>query len=270
MKQSSNRKPPRVLLFENYSQKLDARLSIPEDELRHINSVLRLREGDLFEGLDGKGRHAHFRLSFEGKKGFGIFVEALPLPAPLEPQVLPVSLHLGVPKGEAMEWICEKATELGVQEIHPWVTAHTVVDPLGKGAEKFQNRWQTLSDQALKQCGRLHRMTVHPPKKLNSSTAPQRKEGQMGFFFDEIETSVESRERDLLNLLQNSDLKSVTSSLPLQLWVGPEGGWSEEERGFLPRNLKLSRSSLGHLVLRAETAALSALCLSTAALRNRR
>jgi len=270
MKPRLAKKTPRILLFESLPHKSQMRSLIPEDESRHLISVLRLQDGDLIEGLDGKGNHALLKLQMEAKKAFAIWVENLPPASNQTPQVFPVEIHLGIPKGEAMEWICEKATELGIRAIHPWVSSHCVVDALAKGPEKFQQRWQTIADQAMKQCGRLERLTVHSPKRLSPSTAPQKKDGQIGFFLDEIETLAESRDRDLLKLLTNSPLHAINAGQPIQLWIGPEGGWSDEERGFLPRNLGVQKASLGHLVLRSETAALVAMSLTTACLRNAR
>jgi 16S rRNA (uracil1498-N3)-methyltransferase len=270
VKTHQNKKPPRVLLFDGLPRQNAPKVSIPEDEARHLSSVLRLKDGDPIEGLDGKGNHSLLRLQYEGKKLVAHFLSPLEPEVASAPQTLPIVLHIGVPKGEAMEWVCEKATELGVLAIQPWVTAHTVVDPLSKGVEKFQGRWQTLSDQALKQCGRLKRLTVYPPKKLSASTAPQKKPGQIGFFLDEIETQSAFSESELLPRLLHAPLQTLSLENPLQLWVGPEGGWSDEERSFLPRNLGLERASLGHLVLRAETAAIAAMSLATSALRNRR
>jgi RsmE family RNA methyltransferase len=70
---------------------------------------------------------------------------------------------MAVLKSQAMEWVIEKSVELGVEEVIPVLTAHTVVQIKNKGPELFQERWQKIADQALKQCGRLNQMVIHKP-----------------------------------------------------------------------------------------------------------
>ena len=130
---------------------------LPESEANHALRVLRLRNGEEVEVLDGKGPHVVGRLKMTD---LGAQIEYV---GPIQelsqsrngPEVVPVHLEMSVLKGDAMEWVVEKATELGVHTFTPVLTDHTVIQVKNKGPEFFQERWQKIADQSLKQCGRL-------------------------------------------------------------------------------------------------------------------
>ena len=69
-------------------------------------------------------------------------------------------------KADAMSWAIEKAVELGVSRLTPVIADHCVVK-LTKGPTEFRERWQRIADQALKQCGRLERMTIEDPRRAS-------------------------------------------------------------------------------------------------------
>lgn len=226
---------------------------LDEAEAGHLTRVLRLSNGDAIECLDGKGGWAAATLEIRGKR------EALArFERTLEPgaraQKLPLALELAVLKGEAMEWAIEKATELGVSELFPVLTDYSVVQLGGKPPESFQERWQKITDQALKQCGRVHRMQVHPPRKLTEHIASRPlPAGAVRFWCDEGE-----------NLPAGASLHArltATSAQELQILIGPEGGFSPAEREWLARESQTLAVGLGPWVLRAESAALTACAL---------
>ena len=238
-------------------------VELPENEARHATQVLRLRDGDEIEAIDGKGnavvttlrvRGGPVRLECSGNapvvRGSG------------RQEIVPVSLELSVLKGDAMEWVVEKAVELGVRRLVPTLTSHTVVQVDRKGPEFFQQRWQKIADQALKQCGRLERMEIHAPLGLeevllrspHSAKKPR-------LWCDEAVAKDGEFLQNRLNGLQNVD--------EVSLLIGPEGGWSQTERDRLlsPSSGAGERVSLGPLTLRAETAALFAISLCVARFR---
>ena len=136
-------------------------VSLDEAEARHLISVLRMGPGDEVELLDGKGLKAKATLVFQGKK---VLAETTEAPHTDSRYVsTPNHLCMSIIKGDAMEWVVEKAVELGVRSLTPVETEFTVVKIHKKGAEAFQERWQRIADQAIKQCGRLDRMTIHSP-----------------------------------------------------------------------------------------------------------
>ena len=149
------------------------------------------------------------------------------------------------------------------------LTAHTIVQMDRKGPEAFRERWQKIADQALKQCGRLERLEVRAPVSLETLiAAPVGREGQR-IWCDEA-----GREEapPLLQWLEGSRSRQFA---PLHLLIGPEGGWSALERELLSREMaqeersRLVTTSLGPLILRAETAAIFAMSLLSADFRIR-
>lgn len=244
-------------------------VELAETEATHATRVLRLKDGDLVEAMDGKGhaslaklrtRNGPPRLEFHEKSPDSKTAEAAGA------QVLPIVLEMAVLKGEAMEWIVEKAVELGVQTLIPVLTAHTVVQMDRKGPEAFQERWQKIADQALKQCGRLAALDVRKPVMLPELLRAPVPGARV--WCDEAERGSQP---SLLAWLESVREKNIS---PLHLLIGPEGGWSQNERELLSREFQNAPGqwvsvSLGPMVLRAETAAISAMSVVAGDLRLR-
>lgn len=242
--------------------------SLSEAEGHHALRVLRLRDGQCVEAMDGQGHHTLATLRIKGGKPF---LEALESDAELgnQPPVapfalqnlavepLPLVLEAAILKGVAMEWLVEKAVELGVKQLIPVLTDHTVVQTKLKGGESFRIRWQKIADQALKQCGRLTAMKISAPIELTEllSQDPLRLHvGEQRLWCDENAVS------NAPFLLRHLNTNSGT--LPaIRLLIGPEGGWSAAERDLLLAECQISathRVHLGPAILRAETAGLYA------------
>jgi 16S rRNA (uracil1498-N3)-methyltransferase len=249
---------PRFLYFEGMRRALCSSLKtarskpveIPESEAKHLVSVMRLGPGDEIELLDGMGFRANARLLMRDKKVFGELSEE-PGTDPARCS-LPIRLHLAILKGDAMEWVIEKAVELGVRTLVPVETEFTVVKIHKKGADAFRERWQRIADQALKQCGRLDRMEIAEPvsfEQLLLDPTPM-------FWLDETLAHNGPGESHLASLAG-----ALVDPAERALLVGPEGGLSPTERGRLLQltgsaKKVIKRAHLGSLILRAETAAL--------------
>jgi 16S rRNA (uracil1498-N3)-methyltransferase len=233
-------------------------VTLSTEETHHAKAVLRLSNGTELEVLDGAGHRAQGRLRFDGKNAFIEYMEEPKLADPRE--VAPVTLLLSVLKGDAMEWAIEKCVELGLETFVPIITERSVVQMDRKGPEIFQERWQRIADQALKQCGRAYRMKVELPLSLADATAKLQRWGDKIFFCDEAEKS--SLLWDTLTTNENNFNKAC-------ILIGPEGGWTDEERRLLA-STKAESISLGLLILRAETAAISSTALLTAHLTSAR
>lgn len=224
-------------------------VELPESEARHALHVLRLRNGDLVEAMNGQGQSQITEIKIiQGKPFLQFTQQKSQLPRMSQDQVLPIELNMAVLKGEAMEWTVEKAVELGVKVFCPIVTTHSVVQIQKKGPEAFQERWQKIADQALKQCGRLERMIIELPSTMDARVPHQPHDrSHLSLFCNE---AARDEATQLLGLLESSQpIKKVT------LWIGPEGGWSQNERTLLQK-AGHKPVSLGPLVFRAETAAL--------------
>ena len=169
----------------------------------------------------------------------------------------PVHLAIGMPANERMDWLVEKATELGVASVQPLMTERSVLRLSGERAEKKRAHWQGIAVAACEQCGGNRVPDVQPALTLSAWL---------------IQQSGQAWRRHVLSLQHGTQaLHTAQGSLPhtglaepAVFLCGPEGGLSPAEeqaslaQGFLPVNL-------GGRVLRSETAALAALAVWTLA-----
>jgi 16S rRNA (uracil1498-N3)-methyltransferase len=202
--------------------------------------VLRLGPGDAITVFDGAGRSAKAAIRKVGKHEVTLEL-AEPLHHPrLQPAIV---LAQGIPKGKTMEWIVEKAVELGVARIVPLVTRFTVVKYDADEARKKAEKWQKVALEACKQCGQNWLPIVEPPVDGRSFILQQGAGGK-------IIASLAEGARPLRQVLQE-----LPAQDQLTVMIGPEGDFSLEETqlacqtGYQP-------ATLGDLVLRSETAAL--------------
>ena len=227
-----------------------------ESESKHLTQVFRLRNGDKVEALDGMGRAVLARINLKGKSKVLLEYETeSDLSAEKDIQVIPCNMYLSVLKSESMTWAIEKCVELGVRSLTPVISARTVVKMTKKGPSEFQERWQRVADQSLKQCGRLQAMPVQPPillENLFQQTSEKKRSGEDLFYCLE---SGADRPHFLKRLEE-------TGSTTVGIVVGPEGGWTEGEVESALRE-GLQPVSLGPLTLRAETAALCAISIAS-------
>ena len=235
----------------------DRPVALPEDEAHHLIQVLRIRNGERIEALDGKGAKMTVEVEFLGKGKAQVHSRG---ESSRDPRLnaLPVILEMAVLKGDAMEWTVEKAVELGVKTFIPVLCAHAVVQVDRKGPQYYRERWQKIADQALKQCGRLERMEVRDPIELASLLTEKR---ALRLWADEATRADSPHVFEALSKVDTPDrLRGVA------ILIGPEGGWSETERELLSRS-DCRSTSLGPWVYRAETAALFATSLVAASMR---
>ncbi len=227
-----------------------AALALPSGAARHIQ-VLRLQPGDVIRLFDGRGGEFDATIDRMGRSEVAATVGAQ---HPIEREAArAVHLALGMPANERMDWLVEKATELGAASIQPLVTAHGVLRLSGERAAKKVGHWQAIAIAACEQCGRNRVPAVRPVQAFADwidGLAPP--VGQLS-----------TQARWLLSLAANAQPvgRLASGDAPSEGTIvlsGPEGGLSSAEEaiavahGFVPR-------SLGPRVLRAETAAIAAL-----------
>ncbi len=227
-------------------------------EAKHLVQVLRLTVGTPIEVMDGQGHCGRGSLEKVGKN-WAVRLSEIDAPLPRESELNPITLWMAILKGDAMEWVIEKAVELGVDQLVPVMTKNTVVQIKNKGPEAFLERWTKIANQSLKQCERRNALTLHAPNNfedLIQNALSSEKPVQI-FWCDE-------QSRTLPNL--HLGALAFPKNIQFVLLIGPEGGFSESERQRLLQLTelhqdKIKRVSLGHLVLRAETAAISGLSI---------
>ena len=224
-------------------------LTLPAEAARHVQ-VLRLQPGDaltLFNGTDAQWAAVVTQM---GRRDVTVMVGAAQRVS--REAARAVHLWVGMPANERMDWLVEKATELGVARITPLVTARTVLRLSGERAQKRQAHWQAIAEAACEQCGRNQLPVIDPPQTLTEALAGLAA-GPVRWVLD-VSAEAQSWAQ------RQADLRAQT---PVVVLSGPEGGLDPRElaqakaAGFLAL-------SLGARVLRAETAALLALGLLTA------
>ncbi|WP_295543267.1 16S rRNA (uracil(1498)-N(3))-methyltransferase [uncultured Pseudacidovorax sp.] len=220
-----------------------AQLGLPPGAARHVQ-VLRLQPGDTLTLFDGRGGEFGATVTRMGRSDVDVQVGAR-LDAEREADIA-VHLAVGMPANDRMDWLVEKATELGVASIQPLQTAHGVLRLAGERAQKKQDHWQAVAVAACEQCGRNRVPPVHPVRDLGAwleglgDDAPAARH-VLGF-------------GDAAQPLGRA-APAGGSALFLS---GPEGGLNPQEeararaRGFV-------LTTLGPRILRAETAPLAAL-----------
>jgi 16S rRNA (uracil1498-N3)-methyltransferase len=215
-------------------------LRLPASEAHHVLKVLRARTGDILEVVDAD-RHL-FAAELRGG-GEAAILEVLEAPD----ESVGVSLYQAVPKGGRMDLVVEKATEVGVTRIVPLVTRRGVVEPGGGKVE----RWRRVAEAAARQSLRLRVPEVSAPTPLAEAV---RRAGEGGVL--------------LHNDSGLADLEDAVG-FPASLFVGPEGGWSEEELQ-LAVEAGLALAQLGPYRLRSETAGIVAVARTRALLESRK
>ncbi len=220
---------------------------IDGQELQHLRKVLRLTPGDEITIFDDAGwEHDAVIRSFES--GRAIIEIALSRQARTESS-LELTLAIGLTKGDKMDFIVEKATELGVCSIVPVASAHAVAKIETAKAPARVARWRKIALSAAKQSGRTRVPEVGLPLGLRE-LIEQTQIDALKLLFWEKQPS-ESLER--VHAAQAAP-RSVIAV------IGPEGGFSDEEAALAAAH-GYHTVSLGRRILRAETAAVTAVSL---------
>ena len=225
---------PRLHLDQRLAEGLT--VSVEGDRAHYLRNVLRLREGSevrLFNARDGEWSA---RIAAAARHRIDLSAERR-LRAPAD-EAGPVLAFAPIRRSR-LDWLIEKAVELGVAGLVPVLTARTVVRPEGS------ERLAAIAVEAAEQCGRLTVPALSDPLPLGAWLAA-RSGARTLIFADEL-----ARAGSLLGACR--DHASV------EILIGPEGGFTEAEREQVLQVPRMARVSLGPLILRAETAALAAL-----------
>jgi len=211
--------------------------SLEGDEAKHLAQVLRIGVGDTITVFDGLGNFAEARVLSVSKQRIDLMLEL----AESKPTPLPeITLAQAIPKGKNMDWIVQKAVELGVTKIQPLVTRNTIVTPGDEKAEK----WRRTALEACKQCAQFTIPSIADPMVFDS-WIQSHEPSELKIIASLTENPKNFRD----TLAAHPKIKSIT------LLIGPEGDFTPQETnaalatGFIP-------VTLGDLVLRVETATL--------------
>ncbi len=218
-------------------------------EFRHLQRVLRLREGDQVTLFDDAGQeHAGVVLSLSPRVAH---VRITASHAPARESPLAITLYQGVPKGRKMDLVVEKATELGTHAIVPFTSAFSI--GTAAAAESKRERWQRIAFAAAKQSGRTAIPTVLPARTFREILTDAATHVARLLFFEG--TGVTPFD----DVVARSERAASAAVI-----VGPEGGFSADEVAAAEA-AGFALVGLGPRVLRTETAALVAVTLVQAA-----
>lgn len=217
-------------------------ITLEGDNAKHIGNVLRAKIGDKITVCDGEGRDYECEIE-EITKG-SVAAKITDIFSNNNEPSIKITLYQGLPKADKMELVIQKCIEIGIDRIVPVKTEHTVVKLEGKEEKKLQ-RWNKIAEAAAKQCGRgkiprvcgimSFKDAVIEASGLDSAIIPYEKE-------------------------RDNSLKSFAKEFrgeSIGIFIGPEGGFSEEEISFA-KERGISSVTLGRRILRTETAGLVA------------
>ena len=215
---------------------------LPEHAAAHLSRVLRLRPGDRCVLFNGDGHDYAAQLLAVGKRE--LRVRILERSAIDNESGLAIVLVQGIARGEKMDLVLQKATELGVAAIVPVAAERTEVRLDAERAEKRLAHWRSVVESACGQSGRARVPQVSAPARLDQALA--------GLHGDGLHLVLDPAGEHRL-----ADLPRPASA---RAWIaiGPEGGWSPADRGLL-HAAGFSGLRLGPRVLRTETAGLAAI-----------
>ncbi len=229
------------------------RLVIRGGEAHHILRVRRMAPGDILVLVDGTGYVATGKIISSAK---GIVVIDIEEVKAGTSDLLPINLFIALPKSRAMEWLIQKATEIGVQKIQPILTSRCVIrTDSEERMDKLVARWHKKALQALKQCRGIKVPDIGPIMGLEDALTCLDRLGSKLIL-------CESSTR--LPLL--AAWEGQGSRLPIDVIIGPEGGFTSAEmalcltKGLVP-------VWLGERIQRTETAAINAAAALSAFLR---
>lgn len=220
-------------------------LPLPQDAARHALRVLRLKAGDRVVLFNGDGREYRATLANPDPRAASVEVESVDAPERESP--LRITLIQSLARGEKMDWIIQKATELGVARICPVASQRSEVRLDGTRGGKRLDHWRAVAIAACEQCGRNVLPEISAPEALAVTLAAQ--------------PASDTEARWMLHPGGTTRLRNaVPATTKLILAVGPEGGFGDEDLDAL-RQAGFRALALGPRVLRTETAGLAAVAV---------
>lgn len=214
---------------------------LPEQAGEHAVRVLRLERGHPLILINGDGREYDAELASLAKRAVTAVVTTA---REVDRETrLRLTLAQSIARGEKMDWILQKATELGVSHIVPLVTERTEVKLDEERAERRMAHWSSVIESACEQCGRTALPTLAAPQRLDRWLASLEGNDVRCALIPEGETSLK-------------DISSVGDGVVVV--IGPEGGLSDQDIAML-KHAKFLGLKLGPRILRTETAGIAAL-----------
>jgi 16S rRNA (uracil1498-N3)-methyltransferase len=234
-------------LYVDAALAAEASVSLDADQANYLGNVLRLKSGDAV--LAFNGRDGEWRAVIAGRKR----PEQLAVETQTRPQEPPTRVRYAFAplKHARLDYMVQKAVEMGAASLCPVLTQHTQV------ARINLERMRANVIEAAQQCGILSLATVDEPLALERFLNERSADALLVFCDEDAETG------DAVATLEAARAQAVAG---IDVLIGPEGGFAQSERELLLRQRHVARLSLGPRILRADTAAVAALALTQAVL----
>ena len=232
-------------LFVNDTLGSGIELQLGREQAHYLGRVLRLRDGDLLTVFNGDNGEFDARVASLAKNSATVVVDA-PVETATE-SALKIHLVQGISRGERMDFVVQKATELGVKRITPVFSEYGVVKLDPARAAKRNDHWQSVAISACEQSGRIRPPLIDAPVDLNTWFGAGAKEADSDL---------------ILRPGASTPLSSIAAPVTkVCLLIGPEGGFSDKEYGDADI-AGFAAVSLGPRILRTETAVLTAIAVA--------
>lgn len=223
-------------------------LVLAGDEAHHLKNVLRLKPEDQIELFNGKGLLATGRIDSIGKRSASIVIVGKVVDYGIDENPLKITLLQGLLKGGRNEEVIKDSTVLGAANIRFFTSEHTAAKPAGRKKEEQQKKWQRISIEAAKQCGRTIVPNIKGPTTLKEATDGLEAAFKIALF--EAETEIGLKQY----------LKNYRAGSEIAILVGPEGGLSNNDLETI-QNAGFHTVRMGPLRLRSEAAARTVLSI---------
>jgi 16S rRNA (uracil1498-N3)-methyltransferase len=221
---------------------LGATVALPDATAGHLLRVLRLSAGDACVLFNGDGHDYHARVAAVGKREAS--AEVIEARALDNESSLRIVLLQAVARGEKMDWIVQKATELGVAGIVPVLSERGEVKLDGERAGRRTAHWRSVCIAACEQSGRACVPSIEAPQALSPALAVLARDARKLVLDPDADTPLATLE--------------LGAATPVVVAIGPEGGWSPGDLALL-RGAGFAGLRLGPRVLRTETAGIAAI-----------
>ncbi len=231
---------------------------MPAGESRHFRVTLRLKAGDEIILVDVLGREAMALIEAYEQNG-DTWVRILEERAMASPCAEPqICLFIAFAAKGVMDELVEKCQELGVAEFRPVLTERTIISLSDEKEEKVLDRWYKITQEAAKQSGNMRLMKIFKPEKISKGLDGLKKLDEVVFFHPGTFSGCR-----WVEWLEREKNKKTMKESRLNLLIGPEGGFSENEMDQFKqkareKDIRMTQVHLGSYILRVSTAVVAA------------
>ena len=232
--------------FVSPEQVKEEKIYVEGGDVNHMKNVLRMKPGEEVWVSDGEGMD--YFCSVEGYEEKEAVLRVVKKEVSQTELASRLILFQGLPKGDKMEWIVQKAVELGAYSVVPVSTRRCVVKLDNKKAEKKVSRWQQIAESAAKQSKRMLVPEVHSVMTFKEALVYAKELDVLLIPYELAKGMKETKEL----------IRSIEPGKSIGVFIGPEGGFEEQEVADA-MEAGAKPITLGHRILRTETAGLAVL-----------